>query len=362
MRGILRYLLILINLGFAALLIGAVLSRTISPDTFWPLAFLGLIFPTLVIANFIFLIYWLILFQKPVFISLLVLIIAFPALNSSFRFFSKDLPVKADNSISLMSYNVRLFDVFNWSGRENNGKELISFLGESETDIICLQEFMENNTRDYNLHSVKKKLPHNPYSYIDYNYLAFKRKHGLAIFSNYPILNGGKGSFAGTSNMFIYADIKLPEDTIRIFNVHLESIHLDYKQYNLIDSLNLSVNNTTKEELISIARNVKQAFMKRSEQIEVVRKEVDKSPYPVIICGDFNDTPVSYTYKNLKKDLKDSFVESGKGMGASYRKFKLPLRIDFILHDSDLFSGRHEVLNVDYSDHKPIRAKLWFKH
>ncbi|MEA1878340.1 MAG: endonuclease/exonuclease/phosphatase family protein [Bacteroidota bacterium] len=362
MRDILKLLLILINIGFAALMIGAVLSRSISPDTFWPLAFLGLSFPALAITNFLFLIYWLILFKKPVFISLAVLILALPALNSSFRFFSKDLPDKAENSLSLMSYNVRLFDVFNWSGRANNGKELISFLGKSETDIICLQEFMENNTKAYNLRSVKKQLPYNPYSYINYNYQAFKRKHGLAIFSNYPILEGGKGSFSGTRNMFIYADVKLPKDTIRIFNVHLESIHLDYQQYNLIDSLNLTVNYSSKEELKRIARNVKQAFIKRSEQIEVLRKEVDKSPFPVIICGDFNDTPVSYTYKNLKKDLKDSFVESGKGMGASYQKFKLPLRIDYILHDQRLFSGRHEVIDVDYSDHKPIKANLWFKH
>jgi len=362
MRGILKWLLILINLGFAVLLVGAVLSRSINPETFWPLAFLGLTFPALALANFLFLVYWLILFKKPVFISLAVLILAIPALNSSLRFFSKDLPDKADNSVSLMSYNVRLFDVFNWSGRENNGKELISFLGKSETDIICLQEFMENNTRAYNLRSVKEQLPHNPYSYINYNYQAYKRKHGLAIFSSYPILDGGKGSFSGTRNMFIYADVKLPEDTIRIFNVHLESIHLDYQQYNLIDSLNLTVNENTREELKRIISNVRQAFINRAEQVEILRKEVEKSPYPAIICGDFNDTPVSYTYKNLKKDFKDSFVESGKGMGTSYQKFRLPLRIDFILHDPILFSGGHEVLDVDYSDHKPVRANLWIKH
>jgi len=261
-----------------------------------------------------------------------------------------------------MSYNVRLFDVFNWSGRDDDGKKLISFLGKSETDIICLQEFMQNDSRTYNLRSVKKQLAHNPYSYISYNFLAYKRKHGLAIFSSYPVLNGGKGSFPDTRNMFIYADIKLPEDTIRIFNVHLESIHLDYRQYNLIDSLNITVDDSGIEELKRIAGNVKQAFIKRAEQVKILRKEVDNSPYPVIICGDFNDTPVSYTYKNLKKDLKDSFVESGKGMGATYKKFKLPLRIDFILYDPELLSSEHKVLNVDYSDHKPIRTNLCFKH
>ena len=162
--------------------------------------------------------------------------------------------------------------------------------------------------------------------------------------------------------MFVYADIKLPDDTIRVFNAHLESIHLDYQQYNLIDSLNLNVNESNREELKRILRNIRQAFQKRSEQIDILRKEVDKSPYPVIICGDFNDTPVSYTYKNIKKNLKDSFVESGKGMGTSYQQFFLPLRIDFILHDPKIISTGHEVIDIDYSDHKPVKTLFWFKN
>lgn len=260
-----------------------------------------------------------------------------------------------------MTYNVRLFDVFNWSGKENNGQQLINFLGESETDIICLQEFMENDSKAYNLSRVKQQFPYNPYSYISYNYQAYKRKHGLAIFSKFPILGGEKGSFPGTRNMFIYADVKLPDDTIRIFNTHLESIHLDYQQYNLIDSLNLSVNETTRAEVKRIIKNVKQAYIKRIEQVDIIRKIIDNSPYPVVICGDFNDTPVSYTYKKLKSDLKDSFVESGKGMGTSYQEFIFPLRIDYILHDAKIHSGSHRVIDVEYSDHKPVTANLWFK-
>ena len=110
-----------------------------------------------------------------------------------------------------------------------------------------------------------------------------------------------------------------------------------------------------------ILGNIRQAFIKRAEQVEILRNEIENSPYPVIVCGDFNDTPVSYTYKNLKKDLKDSFVESGKGMGTSYQEFILPLRIDFILHDQKLLSDGYQVRDVDYSDHKPVQANLWFK-
>lgn len=361
MKFVLKWILILVNLGFALLLIGAVMSKSISPGSFWPLAFFGLGFPVLAVINFVFLIYWLILFKKPVVISLLALFIAIPSLNSSFRFFQKDLPAKVENSISLMTYNVRLFDVFNWSGKENNGQELLNFLGKSETDIICLQEFMENNSNAYRLSKVKKQLSDNPYTYINYNYQAYKRKHGLAIFSKYPILGGDKGTFPGTRNMYIYADVKLPNDTIRIFNTHLESIHLDYQQYNLIDSLNLTVDESARAEIKRIVKNVKQAYIKRSKQVILLRELIDESPYPVVICGDFNDTPVSYTYKNLKKNFKDTFEGSGKGMGTSYQEFIFPLRIDYILHDPSIKSGSHTVIDVDYSDHKPVRANLWFK-
>lgn len=360
MRSLLKWVWILINIGFALLLIGAVFSRVISPLRFWPLSFLGLAFPALAAANIFFLIYWLIRFKKPIFISLIALIIALPALNTSFRLIKKDpAPRETEKPFSILTYNVRLFDVFNWSGKENNGNDLIQFLAQSGADILCLQEFMENNSKTFSHDQLKNRLSEYPYSFIDYNYQAYKRKHGLAIFSKFPVIGGNKGIFPGTRNMFIYADVKINSDTVRIFNAHMESIHLDYQQYNLIDSLNITVNETNWAEVRRIMSNVKQAFNKRVEQVEIIRKEIDTSPYPVIVCGDFNDTPVSFTYKNLKKDLRDSFMESGKGMGTTYQQFLLPLRIDFILHDPDLEAGQHEVINVSFSDHKPVKTSLW---
>lgn len=341
-------------------MIGAFVSLYINPSIFWPTAILGLGFTALAILNIFFLIYWLIGLHKPIWISLLALVIVIPALTFSVRFFKNDkLPDQGDE-ISIVTYNVRLFDVFGWTGRENVGSDLLNFINESKTDIVCFQEYMENSSRAMNLRQIKSQLPDNKYSFIGYNYQAFQRKHGLAIFSTYPVLSGEKGHFPGTRNMYIYADIKFPQDTVRVINAHLESIHLSYQQYNLIDSLN--VNQSNRKEIRRIVGNIRDAFIKRAEQVQILRDEIERSPHPVVICGDFNDTPISYTYNTLRKDLHDSFLESGNGLGTTYKEFVYPLRIDYILHSKELVATGHEVMNVPYSDHMPVRTKLHFKN
>lgn len=358
MRLIIRWLLILINLVAAALMAGGFLSRFISPEQTWVLAFLGLIFPFLAAINVAFLIYWLILFKKPVWISLIALILVIPGLNSTLKFIKDEKQGGSGEKFSVMTYNVRLFDVFNWSGEANTGTQLLDFAGGEKVDIVCFQEFMTNNSEALNLSRIKSRLPDNPYSYIDYNYQAYKRKHGLAIFSSYPVISGKKGHFPGTRNMFIYADIKLPTDTVRVINAHLESIHLNYQQYNLIDSLNVNQNN--RQEIRKIVSNIREAFSKRAEQVAILNEEIEESPHPVVLCGDFNDTPVSYAYRSLRKNLKDSFMESGSGLSTTYKEFIIPLRIDYIMHSPELVSSGHTVPDVRFSDHKPVKTWLYF--
>lgn len=358
MRRIIRGFLILINLVLAALMIGGFLSRFIEPAAVWPLPFLGLIFPIFALLNFFFLIYWIILFKKPFWISFIALIIVTPALSSSMRVFSSREQPDTGVKISLMSYNVRLFDVFNWSGEPDTGTRLLQFAEQSETDIICFQEFMADDSQTLNVQHIQSALSTTPYSFIDYNFTSGKRQHGLAIFSAYPVISGGKGKFPGTRNMFIYADIQFPNDTLRVYNVHLESIHLNYHQYNLIDSLNMHPNN--RQEIRKIVKNIREAFNKRTEQVAILKSEISKSPHPVVLCGDFNDTPVSYAYASFQQQLTDSFMESGSGLGTTYQEFFLPLRIDYILYSKELASTDHQVMAVDYSDHKPVRANLHF--
>ena len=360
MRTLLKWILIIVNLGIAVLLLLGTMAQYIDPADFWLPAFFGLGFPVLLFANVFFLLIWLIQWKKSILISLIALLLSFPAIQSSFSLVNRQPQNKGTRSASIISYNVRLFDVFNWSGRKNDGASLLKFLGESDTDIICLQEFMVNNSQAFNLKMIKASLPDNPYSQIEYNYQSYKRKHGLAIFSKYPVIRGGKGIFPGTRNMYMYADIKLPDGIIRVFNNHLESIHLDKQQYTLIDSLNFSGTQTHRDEYRRILSSIRQAFRKRAEQARMVKEEIQKSPYPVIICGDFNSTPVSYTYHKIKKGLIDSFVHSGKMYGASYKEFRFPLRIDFILHDPMISSGNHQVLDVNFSDHKPVKTEFWF--
>ena len=334
MRLVLKWILILINLACALALAGSISAQYFDSSTCWPCAFLGLGFPVVLLLNLGFLLFWLIQWKRPVWISLIVLLIALPAMQSSFQLINNKKKLSSSSDpISVMSYNVRLFDIFKWSGKDNVDVELLEFLGSSDTDIICLQEFMVNESAALNIRTIKKKLASTPYSHIEYNYQAYKRKHGLAIFSKYPIIDTGKGNFPGTRNMFIYTDIARTHDTIRVFNAHLESIHLDQKQYSLIDTLNISGTQTHMDEYRQILNSIRQAFVKRAEQARILHDKIKDSPYPAIVSGDFNDTPVSFAYHQIMKGLDDSFVQAGKGMGASYKQFRLPLRIDYILQD-----------------------------
>ena len=261
-----------------------------------------------------------------------------------------------------MSYNVRVFDNFKWSGKENSGQMLLDFVAKEQADIICFQEFMVKRSGDFGLLKISRKLKSTPYKHTKYIHEGLRTKVGLAIFSKYPIVNTGGEYLSDRDQLYIYADIKVENDTIRIFNNHLESNHFSQKQLNLIDSLISTSPKEKKNEYLGIIRNMKTAYINRASQANQIQEEISKSPYPVIVTGDFNDTPVSYTYRQISKGLKDAFVQSGKGLSATYREFMLPLRIDYLLHDPEISSSNFITHDVEFSDHRPIQATFWLEN
>ena len=147
---------------------------------------------------------------------------------------------------------------------------------------------------------------------------------------------------------------------MRIFTNHLESNALSQEMLDAIDSLITTNPKENKTEYMGIIHNMKSAYIERAKQALEIHHELNSSPHPVIVTGDFNDTPVSFAYRTISNKLQDAFVSSGRGMGATYMEFILPLRIDFLLHDPVISSSGFERHQVKFSDHHPIEATFWF--
>ena len=159
--------------------------------------------------------------------------------------------------------------------------------------------------------------------------------------------------------MIIFTDLLINSDTIRVYNCHLQSYRLREAEINTIDSIDFNNHPKTKEKLMVLSLKFKEALIKRAEQAATLREHLNKSPYPVIVCGDFNDTPVSFTYRTVKGDLEDSFTQSGKGTANTYHG-KLPsFRIDYILYSPIFISFNFKVSSINHSDHFPISCDLF---
>jgi endonuclease/exonuclease/phosphatase family metal-dependent hydrolase len=345
---------------FAALLLISYLSVYISPRFFWPLAFFGLLYPYLLAVNFFLFVFWLFKWKKILFIPLIVLILGFnPIRNTVPNFFRTNPEIQRENKAQLkvLSYNVRGFNIYEWLNDPNTNKGIFNFIRSEHPDVICIQEFYTSNKYEFSPERYSDLFGETPHSYIE-----FSDKHsdnkgfGVATFSRYPILNTGL-LFKKGGNQAIFTDILYHEDTIRIFNSHLQSINLKAHNYQFLDSLKIRYDEEQLREVKDISRRLKWAYIKRSEQADQLSEAIKNSPHPVVVCGDFNDTPVSYTYRKIKNKMKDAWVVAGTGFGSTYQGFT-SFRIDYILYDNHFKAVDFERVKTKLSDHYPILTIL----
>jgi endonuclease/exonuclease/phosphatase family metal-dependent hydrolase len=183
----------------------------------------------------------------------------------------------------------------------------------------------------------------------------------MVFFSKFPIIDSGIVEHNGQSGNFTaFADIVAYGDTIRIINTHLQSIKLDDKDYKAVKNIK-TVDDSTVNSITRITRKLKVAFEIRAKQSELVRDFIDQSPYKVIVVGDFNDSPSSYAYRTVRGKLKDSFIESGSGIGRTYVGAMPSFRIDYILHDPSYKAYNYYAKAFEFSDHKMISCSLKIK-
>ncbi|MDP4185958.1 MAG: endonuclease/exonuclease/phosphatase family protein [Bacteroidota bacterium] len=351
MRKAGKGILLTVNILAACFLILSYLSCYISPAKFWTIAFFGLAYPYLLVTNLIFLIIWAVFRSRYIFISFIVIAFGWGHLQNFIQLFPKNT-VKQDG-LRILSYNVQQFYSF-FEQKDRTTPQIIQFLVDQDPDIICMQEVKIQNLGPLRPERFKAEIPKINY----YHFAHTSRYSGSVTFSKYPIVNLGEIRFVNSHNLVIYSDIKLGKDTVRVYNCHLQSNYIKPDEYSVIDSARVTQRRKQINEIKDIGTKLKRAFIKRAQQTDKVAAHIAESPYPVIICGDFNSTPVSYTYKTLRGDLKDSFVESGSGICSTYRGRLPAFRIDYILHDDFFSACNFSVKKIKLSDHYPITCVL----
>ena len=360
-----RSLLLLANVIVILLLLAGFFAAFVPPDENWIMAFAGLAFPYLFVINLFFIPLWLLVRKKYALLSLIFVIVCWSRVGGYFQWGSGDKNPAETEDIKILSYNVRLFDLYNWK-KEKISEEaagMFSLMKETGPDLLFIQEYHAGISNKINVPDSLHKYSGLKHSHISLaKYKNKVRPYGIATFSRWPIIAKGVIRFSeNPANVCIYSDIARDKDTIRIFNVHLESIYFSKEDYLFVNDFMASSEEQQKlsRGLISISKKLKKAFIRRAEQIRTVTREIEKSPYPVIVCGDFNDTPSSYTYQQISTLLDDAFVQSGRGMSKTYTGPWPSFRIDYIMYDRDHFTTKnYKRTKVNYSDHFPITSTL----
>ncbi len=309
----------------------------LAPKLFPFLSILTLALPILLILNFLFLFYWLLQIKKQVFLSSIILIIGISFISKLYKFPQEQIPV-APEDFTVMSFNVHYFNLYKWLDKDVH-TNISQFIKKEAPDVICIQEFHSKNNIDFSAYSYQ-------YVYIK-NYFA-----GHAILSKYPIINKGDIAFEDSNNNLLFADIIKNKDTIRVYSMHLESLKIS-------DDIEKKIDQKKSEVLL---KRIGTAFKRQQLQSDLIKEHKKQCNYPIIICGDMNNSAFSFVYRNIKGDLLDCFEERGSGFGRTYHFKYFPARIDYIFADKR-FKIKDFITFSDFinSDHFPIMTRLSIK-
>ena len=367
MKKLISVVLFYLNIIAGIALLLSYLSTFVPPAKIWILAFFGLAYPYFLLINILFLIYYIFRGKINFLFSLIIILIGISHLNNFIplrigKKFKGSHEEIAKNKIIILSFNVRAFNVFEWYANPETSQSIINLIQSENPDIICLQEYYARPGSNYKPEKVSSLFRNTPYHYIHY-YLKNNTNtgYGIAIFSRFPVVGEGTISFKNTSNETIFVDLNAFGDTFRIYNNHLQSVKFQKKNYDFLDSLKLNYGEEDLREIKDISRKLKTAFEMRSVQVDSISKHISKCPYPVVVCGDFNDTPVSYSYRKMKTGLKDAFITAGVGIGNTYAAIFPSFRIDYILHSPEFRPLIFEKVEAKLSDHYPILCTFDYK-
>lgn len=343
----------------------ACLAPFISPARFWPIGFFSLAFPYLFLLMLLFALFWLIFHRKYTLIPIIAMLIGWKSISSFVAFNWPGQAQSADSTtktFTVMSYNVAQFGLYRDKNSAPTRKAMFEMIKAQDADILCMQDFYTSEKKgDFNNREDISRTMHLPFRFFSSDFNRNGSQHwGSIIFSKYPILKSDKVKLdlGPMGESLIYADILREGDTIRIVNMHLESYRFNREDYKSIEKIKKQ-EDTGLVAAKGIMQKMREAYVRRSKQADLVSGFIKESPHPVIVCGDFNDTPASYTYFTVKGKLQDVFLAKGNGIGRTFASLAPTLRIDYIFVDPVFqIHSFKKVEQSGLSDHYPVITSL----
>ncbi len=359
-KRIIYRIILIVNSLLAILLLLSYLSPHIHPEKSTIPSFLGLSYPLLALINLGFVLFWLFFF-RPYFIISLVALIA--GLNHVSAYFQIHSPVElSERNIvaKVMSYNVQMFNLFQWNKDEKSLSGILQAVEDQAPDILCIQEFYQDKQSRNSIGKRIRKIHKLEKTHIKYWRETEKHGFGMATFTSLPIARREELLVQEDPKMYaLVTDVVSGADTLRVFNIHLSSYNFGKHDYEIVEGIIEKKDATSiRSGSLRVLRKLHQGFKARGRQADLIGEAVAASPYPVIVCGDFNEVPSGYAYNRIKSGLKDAFMESGAGLGRSYKGIFPSYRIDYILHDPVYQSINFKVYDYTGSDHNPIVAYI----
>jgi endonuclease/exonuclease/phosphatase family metal-dependent hydrolase len=341
------------NISFFVISLAFLFSSLIPPDYFWIAGFLAYGIPAILFINLILAIWSVYKRKKSAVYPLVILVLGYGFIRDTFRIHNNN----TSGDLKVITYNTRVFNVYYDENQKNTSVEsMIDWINLQEADIICFQEFYnDSNSKIYN--TLNQIIDFNQYNFFNSPEVINRigAEIGSVICSKHPIIFEGRIDFGEeTQNKVIFADIKIGKDTLRVYNMHLQSMHIDENLIINTEDLQLGF-----KHLVS---NLKNGFIQRARQIRILKKELEACPHPVILCGDLNDLPYSYAYRKLDSDLNNGFTKAGHGFGFTFNGKLFFLRIDNQFFSRDLMIHSYKThRDMTCSDHFPVSATYSFQ-
>ncbi len=359
---------IYVNVVFVVIFLLSAFAYTFNPQGWWFISVLCLAFPFLFAVNIFFIIGWLIILKpKWTLVSVIALLLS---MKSFLLFFALHRPVdfnyiKKPGTLRVATWNVARFIEM----KKNNNKgsqtrlRMLDQIKKTNADVLCLQEFHTSTMKDYydNITPIQKDLGY-PYYYFSFDTDGDSLYYSSIIFSRYPFLDSGLIRYPRPTlpDVLLFVDLKINQDTIRLYTTHLQSFQLGKKDYQHIRDIE-QINDSIVESSKSILAKIRRGITNRSIQANIIRDVLEDCPHPRLVCIDMNDVPNSYTYATIKDNMQDAFLNKSFGIGRTFTGLSPTLRIDYIFAGKQFSFDQFTRITRRLSDHFMLVADVELK-
>jgi endonuclease/exonuclease/phosphatase family metal-dependent hydrolase len=363
-----RRFFIIANVVVVLLFLVACLVPYLDPQQWWPIGFLGLLFPILLLLVILFLAAWLIILKpRRALISAVALLVGIKNISVVMAFHSPDAfdYSRKPGTLRIVTWNVARFIELKKNSNKGSATRLKMFelIRQQNADVLCLQEFHTSLDTNYynNIEPIQKELGY-PYFYFSFDQDGDLHYYSSIIFSRIPFADTGRFRYPRPTlpDVLMYADLKLNEDTIRVYTTHLQSVQLGKKDYDRIGRIKTGEDSMVADSKTLLGK-IRKAFVRRSVQADMAKEIMSVSPHPYILCADLNDVPNSYTYFAARGNKQDAFLKKGFGIGRTFTGLAPTLRIDYIFPDDNFHILQFNRITKRLSDHYMLVADLELK-